>query len=309
MTGHEKRIFASFLIAVSLLTFYGIGAAESEGGGIAEIRLSIEKSGFPPEEKAALIKRASDAEKAGIPSADLSVVIKRGLARGIRSEALGDFIDVAVKAREQNLPVGPVIDRVQQGLSKGVAPEKIVFSTNRLVEKLAQADGVVARLERSGLKADRPTQRREAIHTVARAFEKSIPQEAVAGVGMKVAKRAGSLSRFDAAVSAVTAFVEMGMPLERSVKLVERGVEKGYSEKQMMGMEMEMSRMMREGWMMDDAMKTMDTMMNRGMMGDQHKGMGMGPASGTGTGMGGSPSMPAAPGGGMHGGSPGMGRH
>lgn len=295
-------------MTVSLVIISQISMAENDGKDFAEIKVLIEKASLSQEKKTSLFSRSSSAVNAGIPSADVAVIVHRGLARNVDSKTIEAFIDINVRAREQNLPVRPVLDRVQQGLSKGVPPEKILAFTERLVEKLAAADRILSSIEKSGTKADKSRYREEGTQSVARALEKAIPEDMITKVGMKAAGKRVSFSTFNASINAITTFVEVGMQPEQALRLVNRAMDKGYSEKEMTEMEMKMSRMMKEGWMMDDAMKSMEMMMNKGSMGDMQKGMGTGPMSVPGTGMGGGSSMPATPGG-MHHGGQGMGHH
>ncbi len=306
---NAPRTCLLILITVGLLMVSQVSMAETGGKEFDEIKISVEQSSLSLEKKTSLLKRSSDAISAGVPSADIAVIVKRGLARGMDGRGIEDFIGIAVKSKEQNLPVRPVLDRIQQGLSKGVPPEQISGSARRLGEKLATADKIVDGLEKSGVKVDKRSDKENGTRAVARALEKTIPEDMITKMGMKVAQKRGSFTTFSASINTITTFVEMGMPLEHASKLINKAMDKGYSEKEMIGMERDMSYMMREGWMMDDAMKSMETMMNKGFAGNMHKGMGTGPGLGSGAGMGGSPSMPAAPGGGMHHGGPGMGRH
>lgn len=309
MRANDLRIFLLVLITLGAVMVSQATMAETDGKEFDEIKVSVEQSSLPQERKASLLKKSSDAIRAGIPSADIAVIVKRGLARGVEGRTVEDFIQSAVRAKEQNLPVRPVLDRVQQGLSKGVPPERISGSAKRLIENLTVADRIVDSFSRSGLKAERAADRENGTQAVARALERAIPEDTINRIGARAIQKRASLATFNASVNTVTTFVEMGMSPEQASKLINKAMDKGYSEKEMIGMERDMSFMMREGWMMNDAMRSMETMMNRGFPGDMHKGMGTGPAPGPGTGMGGSPPMTPAPGGGMHHGGPGMGRH
>ncbi len=303
------RICFSILFTLCLLMISRISTAETGGKEFDEIRVSVEQSSLSQEKKASLLKVSSDAISAGVPTADVAVIVKRGLARGIEAGIIGDFIQSAVRAKEQNLPVRPVLDRVQQGLSKGVPPERISSSAKHLVEDLAIADRIVGSFSRNGLKAGSAADMEKGTQAVARALEKAIPGDTISRIGNRAIQKKSSFTTFNASINTVTTFVEMGISPEQASKLIIKAIDKGYSEKEMIGMERNMSFMMREGWMMNDAMKSMETMMDKGFSGDMHKGMGTGPGMGPGTGIGGGPSMSPAPGGGMHHGGPGMGRH
>ena len=269
----KKRMM---LAIFGLFLVYGISAAEPRDLG--EIRTAIEKSSLPGEGKAALFKRASAAVGTGIPAADVAVIIKRGVSKGSAGKALEDALGAAITAKEKGLPVRPVLDRIEQGLAKGVPPERIAAATKQLVAKLSTADAIVNNLGKGGLKAGEQSEKGPAVHTVARALEKSIPEDAINKLGQKSIAQGASLSRLSATIDTMTFFVEMGMNLDRASELVMKAMNKGYSEGEMFMMQKEMSDMIRDKSNMNDIMKNMDMRMNSGTMGSGMGGKGMGGA-------------------------------
>src|SRR3990172_2190416 len=91
------------LMTVSFVMINLVSIAETGGKEFDEIRVSVEQSPLSQEKKTSLLRRASDAVNAGIPSADVAVIVKRGLSRGVDSKVIEDFIAIPVKAREQHL--------------------------------------------------------------------------------------------------------------------------------------------------------------------------------------------------------------
>ncbi|MCL5022422.1 MAG: hypothetical protein M1497_03485 [Nitrospirae bacterium] len=302
-----SRTFLLVLMTVSFVMISRASMAGTGGKDFEEIKVSIEKAPLSQEEKAGLLKRASDAVNAGLPSADVAVIVKRGLARGMESKTIEEFIAIPASARERNLPVRPVLDRVQQGLSKGVPPEKISAFSRRLVEKLAMAEKIVYRIEKSGIKADKRSYREEGTQTVARALERAIPEDTITKMGLKAARKRASFTTFNASINTMATFVEMGMPLERASKLIDKAIDKGYSEKEMLIMERGMAHEMKDGMKMEDIVNGMDSMMNNGTMGSWSKGMGGGPMQGSGFGMGSGSTFHTMPGMGTHHGAGGGG--
>ncbi|MBA4373652.1 MAG: hypothetical protein C0402_12430 [Thermodesulfovibrio sp.] len=285
------------LVMLGLLLVYGISAAEPRD--LAEIRTAIDKSALPGESKTTLFKRASEAVSAGIPASDVSVIISRGVLKSKDGKALEETLGAAITAKEKGLPVRPVLDRIEQGLAKGVPPERIVAATKQLVVKLSTADAIVSNLGKSGLKAGEQKEKGLAVHSVARALEKSIPEDVINNLGQKSITKGASLSRLSATIDTMAFFVEMGMNLDQASGLMMKAMDKGYSEGEMFMMQKDMSDMMRGKSNMNDVMKNMDTMMNRGTMGSGAMG---------GKGMGGGSTSPGAHGSGSSGpGNPGMG--
>ncbi len=276
-----------FVTIITLIMVYGIAMADTKKA-IDEIRLSVEKSALPQEAKASLFKKASDAVNAGIQSDDIAVIINRGLNRGVDSKTIEGFIDIATKAKGQNLPVSPVLDRMQQGLSKGVPPERILNVANNLAEKLNSANTIINNLIKEGIKTGNPKDREDAVLTVARAMERAIPENIITQTGMRVKKHNYPISMFDRAIETLTNLIEGGMRVEQASKLINKAIDKGYSEKDMLRMENEIFNELKEGKRMEDAARGMESAIERGSFDRGHRGMEGGQMRGTGSGMGGS---------------------
>lgn len=274
-------------VTIITLMVYGMAMADTEKA-IDGIRLSIERSAMPREAKASLFKKASDAVNAGIQSDDIAIIINRGLNRGVDSKTIEGFIDIAVEIKLQNLPVRPVLDRVQQGLSKGVPPKRILGAANNLAEKLGGANTILNNLVKEGQKVSNPKEREEAVLTVARALERSIPEIVITQTGIRVKKHNYLISMFDRAIETLTNLVEGGMRVEQASKLVNKAMDKGYSEKDMLKMERGIFSELKEGKRMEDVARGMESVIERGGFDRGHRGMEGGQMRGTGSGMGGS---------------------
>jgi hypothetical protein len=264
-----KVLFSLFAVAF----FSGMTFAETAVRDLEDVRLSIEKSAMPVERKAPLFRKVSNAVSSGIPSPDAAVIVKRGIARGFEARTLEETVDIVIGAREKGLPVRPLLDRLQQGLSKGVPPEKLTAATRRLSEKLGAGDTLISGLSGRGIKVASEGERAAAVYTVARSLEHSIPEEAITSLGLKAVKQGAPLSSFDTALNSMTAFVEMGMPVEQASGLIGKAIDRGYSEKEMVVMEREVSAGLREGRRMEEIMKDMEKMINNGRPREWRGGM------------------------------------
>jgi hypothetical protein len=143
---------------------------------------------------------------------------------------------------------------------------------------------MVNRLESGGMKSTRGNSG-DAIETVARALEKSIPAGAIMRTGEKVRDRQGSIGLFDRAVDTMTTFVGSGMHADQASRLVHTAVDKGYSERDFESMERYMVNELRNGRRMHDVVSGMESRMERGEMRDMHERPG-GPMHEPGSGMG-----------------------
>lgn len=274
MKSRKIKKILSLIFFFAFILVHSISTADTTEKDKEEIRVSIEKSSLPQEKKIMLIKHSNEAVNIGIPSSDVLAIVRRGLSRGWDSEAIEESVSLAIRAKKQNLPVRPVLDRIEQGLSKGIPFERVSKATNGLIEKLSTADKIVDNIIRGGLKAGKGSERSEAVSTVAMALERSVSNEVITKTGMKLGRGNYSISRFEAAIGTMTVFVEMGMPVEHSSRLINKALDKGYSETDMMMMEREMSKAIKEGRKVEDAMRMMESMIDMGYPGQWHRGMG-----------------------------------
>lgn len=288
-----KKLIIYGAVAV-LLMFSGPAAADTLQKAIEGMKSSVERAALTREAKESLLRKAGDAVSAGIPADDVATIITRGLSRGLDSNVIEGLVDTVLDVKAKNLPVRPVLDRIEQGLSKGVPPERIFTVTKRLAEKLAGADGIVNSLIKSGLKAGKDTEREGAVQTVARALERSVSENVITLTGIKAKKGNYSLSFFDKAVATLTTLTENGVPADHALRLVNKAMDKDYSEKDMRDMEREILNDLRAGRRMDEVIKNMDSMMerrsferdSRGLDREQMPGgQGMGGGGGSGAGM------------------------
>ena len=274
------------LITLLLATAAVLGSApcvRAEDAGqthLEQARVAVEKSGLPRESKAGILTKADRAVAAGIPAEDVSLIITRGLAQGMEGRHVEKFLETATRAKEQNLPVRLVLDRMEQGLAKGVPPEKITGVTQRLSENLLTARPMVSKLETGGIRSTGAKGSDDAVETVARALERSIPQDAVMKAGEQVKERKGSMGLFNRAVDTMTTFVGSGMTAGQAANMVHTAVGKGYSERDLEAMERYMVDELRKNRPMNEVLSNMNSRMERGeMMHDMQERPGAGAGS------------------------------
>jgi len=258
-------LIALLVTTAAILTAAPLARAEEAGSKhLEQARITVERSSLSKEAKAGILTKADQAVAAGIPAEDISIVITRGLDQGVESRHIEGFLETATRAKGRGLPVRLILDRTEQGLAKGVAPEKISGVTQRLSGHLAAAKPIVNRVESGGVKATHAKASDDAIETVARAMEKSIPQDAVLRTGEKVQERKGSLGLFNRAVDTMTTFAGSGMTAGQAVKMVHTAVDKGYSEGDFEAMERYMVNEFRKNRSMNDVISGMNSRMERG---------------------------------------------
>ena len=291
MNKMSKMVALPALVGVMMLTL-GLPAGAEEAGSkqLDEARTSVERSSLTKEAKLGLLTKADQAATSGIPSEDVAIIITRGLKQGVPSTTIEGFLETSRKVKEQHLPSRLLLDRIEQGLAKGVPAERISGVTQKLSGHLATAKPVVEKIESRGVKTDRSGRSDDAVETVARALEKSIPPDAIVRTGEKVRDRKGSMILFDRAVDTMTVFVGNGMHAEQASRLVHSAIDRGYSERGLETMERYMADELRKNRSMNEVVSGMESRMERGEMRDMLDRPGGGMMGGPGGGMGGSGS-------------------
>ncbi len=267
------------LLVAALALFVAAPPAAADSNRIDETRIAVERSPLPKDAKAGILAKADQAVAAGIPSEDVAIIITRSLDQHVEGRHIEKFLDTATTTKAQGLPVRLLLDCTEQGLSRGIPVERIEAVTERRSGQLAAARPIVNRLEAQGMKALHAKASDDAVETVARAMERSIPQDVIARTGEKVRDRKGSLGLFNRAVDTMTTFAANGMSTEQAAKMVHTAVAKGYSERDLEAMERYMADGLRKNRPMSEIVSGMDSRMEQGWM-TQNMQMQPRPASG-----------------------------
>ncbi len=246
------RRFAGIVVLL-LFPVMPLWAFGAENRHVDNISRALEASTLPPAAQTDVHTKAAAAISAGVPAEDVEIIVSRSLNRGADAGAINRFLDISVSAKRSGLPVGPVVDRIEQGLSKGVSVDRIAAASERLNEKLMAARPLVDALIRGGMTSRRSMEREEAIASTARALEKSIPPEDIKDMGAAVQGKRGSLTLFTNAVDTATYFAGSGMSSKTASRLVQSAVEKGSSERDLNAMARRMAEEMKQGTKAEDA--------------------------------------------------------
>ena len=272
----KKRALAIFLAAFLAALAAAAPQAGAEEPGqrqLSEARLSVEQSSFTGEAKLGILTKADRAVAAGIPPEDVAVIITGGLSQGADSKTIVGFLEAPVQLKEKKLPVRMVLDRIEQGLAKGVPAERITAVAQKLSGSLAAARPMVEKLATGSMEPGRGGRLNDAVETTARALEKNISPDAIMTTGETVRERRGSIELFNRAVDAMAVFVGSGMHADQASRLVHDAVNKGYSERDFEAMERYMAGELRRNRPMNDVVSGMESRMESGSMRSGNGGM------------------------------------
>ena len=234
-------------LALPLQAFAG------ESTNLDAINGLLQSSSLSKPEQAEVRTRAADAVNNGIPGDDVEIIVSRAVKRGADAGTINGFIDTVLSAKKAGLPTDPVLDRIEQGLSKGVPPGRIDAASRQLAEKLAIAQPLVDELIRNGVKPRGKAERVDAIEATARALEKSLSADDIRGMGASVQNRKGTMPLFTSAVNTSAYFAGSGMSAKTATRIVRDAVASGYSERDLDGMVRRTAEEMRRGKSAEDA--------------------------------------------------------
>jgi hypothetical protein len=222
------------------------------------ISRALGASAYTSRERSDLYARAVAAITAGMPADDAEIVITRGLDRKADADTIIRFLAICVTAMQEGLPVAPVLDRIEQGLSKGVPAERITAASERLVETLRTARPLVDKLIHEGLQPVRNPERDEATASAARALERSIPADALREMGAAIRAQGGSLQLFSRTADTEAYFAARGMPARTAAHLVRKAIDRGYTGRQLDAMVRRLDTELKKGTRVEDAAAMMD---------------------------------------------------
>ncbi len=294
----KKTTFTLASIGILVLLIAGspplIFAADDRHS--AAIDRTLKASALSNTEQAEVRAGAASAISAGVSADDVEVIVSRAAGRGMDARTINRFLDLGASAKREGLPAGPLLDRIEQGLSKGVAAERIQAASERLSQKLAEARPVVDGLIRDGMKPKKSEDRDAAIASTARALEKNMSARDIESMGAAVRGKKGSLELFTGAVDTAAYFSGSGMSPKTASSVITNALQKGYSARDLDSLVKRMDSEMRRGSKPEDIAARMEREgmqsereMERQEMQQEMKG-GHGPGGGP-SGMGGMGGM------------------
>jgi hypothetical protein len=250
----SKAILLAFALSGAVLAAMPAYAGPQD----EKVRAAVEQSTPAGAERDRLLETTGVALRAGVAAGDLEVIVLRGTERGLSPGQVRDLVRIAADAGGQSLPVRAVLDRIEEGLAKGVPAERILNATRRLAGTLAAAGPLVDGLARNGLHSSAPGDRGYAVETVARALERSVPETAVKAMGDEVRTNNGSMAQFDRAVRSLTVLAGSGMPLDTAERMIRRAVSQGFGEADFARLERKVADMTSRGASVSDVVHAME---------------------------------------------------
>lgn len=282
-----KKILLFTLASVLMAPLVTVGA-EAPGGALAAVERTATEAGYAFEVRTALMAKAREALEQGIAPDDVAALVQKGAEQKMGGQSAALFLSIAVETKRQGLPEGPILNRIHQGIAKGVPPDKVLMAAGQVKERLAAAADVVDKAGSQGLKSGNANERDRAIVAAAVALETGFPSDDIAKIGGLAARKKRALPQFARAVESMANLKEAGMPRDLAIQTARQFMILDYSEKGMARQEIEMFSLRRSGVSWQDAFSRLHMGGERGtrdMGGPLQHESGAGGVTGSGSGL------------------------
>ena len=224
---HGPRAVLTALVVGLALNGWAIAHGADQRGQLSR---TLETAGLSSEAKALVRDKALEAVRLGVAEGEVAELVQRGVGRGLQAGDLARLLEVVAEVKRNDLPVGPVLDKVKEGLAKRVPAERIVRAASRISSELATARDLIRQAEREGVRAEKARKREKAIEAVADALGRGVPPSEVAKLSRQVAssaRREGAMSLLDEGIEVTADLVSMGLSPQNATETVAAAISQG----------------------------------------------------------------------------------
>ena len=253
----RRFVGIAVLVAMAGGALFVSHAIAQEPSKPGELSRTLEAANLSPESKVLVRAKGVEAVRAGVAEGDVAGLIQRGVGRGIQPAELVSLLDVVVRAKRQDLPVGPVLDKVKEGVAKRVPPARIVEVASRLSGELATSRDLVRRAEREGIRAEAAGERQRATEAVASAIGRGVPPHEMTDLSRQVARSGerATMSRLEVGAQTTGDLVSMGLSPRDASETVGAALVRGLSRRDIEGLRERLGQAMKRGGSADAGAK------------------------------------------------------
>src|SRR5215813_214581 len=229
----SRFLGSAALIVMTLAVLCASEAIAQPSAKPGELSQAVEAMKLSPEGKALLRAKGTEVIRAGVAENEVAGLIQRGVGRGVPPAELVRLLDVVAQAKRQDLPVGPVLDKVKEGLAKRVPPARIAGVAERLAGELATSRDLVRRAEQKGIRVESRGERERATEAVADALGKGVSPKDLEDLSRGIAHSSErvTMSRLQAGAQVTADLVSMGLSPRDATETVGAAVTRGLSQR------------------------------------------------------------------------------
>ncbi len=212
-----------------------------------ELARVLERAELPSESKALVRQKAVEAVRAGVAERDVADLVQRGVRRNVQASDLVRLLDVVTQAKRQELPTGPVLDKMREGLAKQVPSDRIVTVAARV--------DLVRRAERDGVRVEAPTERVQAIEAIADALGRGVAPTAVGELSRRIAEAPrdrATMARLNVGGQVTADLVAMRVSPREAVETVGAALAQGFGVRDIVRLRERLAQELKRGRTPDD---------------------------------------------------------
>jgi hypothetical protein len=179
----------------------------------------------------------------------LDDIARLSAAQGRSAEEVKPLVDLATKAGERGLPPGPLVNKIKEGLAKGVEPARIEPVLREMAGRLATAQETLKELSGRGLVDAGSSGRQRAVEVLAEALGRGVSPDEVRQIG-RLAQEGKPRLTPDALASGAKSLAVMkegGVPAREGLSLVADALRQGFRPSELADLSRELKRRGREG--------------------------------------------------------------
>ncbi|MEW6246509.1 MAG: hypothetical protein AB1555_07350 [Nitrospirota bacterium] len=180
---------------------------------------------------------------------DLEDIARLSAAQGRSAEEVKPLVELANKAGERGLPPGPLVNKIKEGLAKGVEPARIEPVLREMAGRLETAQETLKDLSGRGLVDAGSSGRQRAVEVLAEALARGASPDEVREIG-RLAQQGKPRLTQDALASGAKSLAVMkegGVPSGEGLSLVTEALRQGFRPSELADLGRELKRRGREG--------------------------------------------------------------
>ena len=228
-----KNILILILIITACITYsYPIYAEQSETSpSLQQISKVIDSypniSSFQAER---LLKEAEKAIQSGVSLEDTEKIIQESLKIKGNAYTIISLLSLLSDVKKDNLPTSPLINKIEEGLAKGVSPAKIIVTIRERSENLYFAKYLV---EQSFLEEIDIQEKSEAIEILASSFASNITEDMITDIFTEAIHKKKDIEDIAGAITALSNLLNLEIS-DTSARVITKDLlNEGYNSKDM----------------------------------------------------------------------------
>jgi hypothetical protein len=183
--------------------------------------------------KERLINSLREAHDRGLPPSEAQMIISRSLNRRVTPEVIHGFLELAEGAYRRQLPVEPILNKIKEGLAKGVDETRIQGVARQLSLQLTMGKEMVDQVVQGGVKISNLKERERLIEAMALAQARDMKPKQIQRIIRASLDRKGqtqpSISQLESAINTAATLKDLGIPTNLSINTVVTALDHHYT--------------------------------------------------------------------------------